>query len=96
MCNGGEFIKVTEEATGKKVIISGDFVVKSDNFSTVIFHHEEMIRVSESIEQIENQLLRDEFAMRVADGLIKISTYAGEQATNAYALADAMLIERNN
>ena len=102
-----KFIKVTDKKSGKKVIISGDFDVRSDNFNTVVFHHGGMIKVSESIEQIESQLLRDEFAMRsmqtiqgaitTQDGSNRYTqaAYDSDIAEHAYCMADAMLRERN-
>ena len=57
------------------------------------------VRVNESLEQIEAQLLRDEFAKSALTGILANPSIddleASSIAHDAYAFADAMLKERS-
>lgn len=110
-----KFIKVTDVSTGVAVLILAHRV------GGVVPHHESgaMIEgvdganwhVKESLEQIEAQLLRDEFAMRALNGLLSnsggvvqanpmsgtgyVNTDSAKVAEWSYRIADAMLKERS-
>lgn len=92
-----KFIKVTSASTGETTL---------QNAATVEFFSDQMmvcldgsnLEIKESLEQIEAQLLRDEFAKAALTGILGNSSIdnleAKDVAHDSYIFADAMLKER--
>lgn len=89
-----KFIRVTGKLSGKVYLQNIDSIeVYSDN--EIQLKRGDRFDVEESIEQIEAQLLRDEFAKAALTGLIGDANISIENAAEiAYRTADAMLKER--
>lgn len=102
----GKFIKVTG-SNGKSFLlpiheieliypdVSHGLVLGSE----ILRYQKDRVLVKETIEQIEAQLLRDEFAKAAMNGISSNTSVddldAGSVAHDAYLFADAMLKERN-
>lgn len=91
-----KFIKVTEVETGKNILVNtaSIFSIKRLKTLTRIDISSDYIHVCESLEQIEAQLLRDEFAMAALPSFINTRVTVEQATRQAYVYADAMLKER--
>lgn len=103
-----KFIKVTEQACGevRLIPISSIKEVLEDGNGSVVFYGDERFFAKESLEQIEVQLIRDEFAMAALNATIIglnsiVENYEHhgwsdqELVSESYRVADAMLKERS-
>lgn len=97
-----KFIKVTVKSTGLPLVINAERIesmIPLDGYTsirTVGMPFGEADHVLESLEQIEAQLLRDEFAKAALIGFIAdIGLEINNAAVVAYEAADAMLKERS-
>lgn len=96
-----KFIKVTEQGCGevKLIPVSSAKEILEDMHGSIVFHDDGRFFAKESLEQIEAQLLRDEFAKAAMTGILANSSIddfeAKDVAHDSYIFADAMLKERS-
>ncbi|UNM95913.1 hypothetical protein MMG00_12030 [Ignatzschineria rhizosphaerae] len=94
-----KFIKVTEQGCGevKLIPVSSAKEILEDKHGSIVFHDDGRFFAKESLEQIEAQLLRDEFAKAALTGFTsKDGTTNPELDSHiCYQVADAMLKERS-
>lgn len=95
------FIKLTMKSTGLPLVINASLIetmIPLDGYTSIRtsgMPFGEADHVLESVEQIEDQLLRDEFAMAALNGFVNEGAIPIDTATElSYFAADAMLKER--
>jgi len=93
-----KFIRVTEQACGEVRLIPTSSIkeVSVDGNGSVVFDGEGRFFAKESIEQIETQLLRDEFAKAaLVSASVEENLLPYDLAAWAYKTADEMIKERS-